>query len=99
MRTFDFKTYQDRPFSKMTFLPIQTYVSEEFGRHFFIDSSFDFISAASLVGGGYDKNTLGYVSEWDDWEGVNYSELFEIYRKLVQKEYVQETTRLLDQFQ
>ena len=39
------------------------------------------------------------ISEWDDWEGVNLTELFEIYRKLVQKEYVQETTRLLDQFQ
>ena len=97
MRTYDFKKSQE--FSHGNFLPIQTIESEEFGRHFFIDGSFDFISAASLKTGGYDKNTLGYVSEWDDWEGVNLSELFEIYRKLVQKEYQQETTRLLDQFQ
>ena len=97
MRTYDFKMYQE--FSHGNFLPTQTIESEEFGRHFFIDGSFDFISAASLKDGGYDKNTLGYVSEWDDWEGVNVKELFEIYRKLVQKEYVQETNRLLDQFQ
>jgi len=97
MRTFDFKTYSDLPHSN--FLPLQTYVSEEFGRHFFIDSSFDFISAASLVDGGYDKNTLGYVSEWDDWEGVNYSELFEIYRRLVADEHHEETTRILERFQ
>ena len=97
MRTYDFKKYQE--FSHGNFLPTQTIESEEFGRHFFIDTSFDFISAASFKNGGYDKNTLGYVSEWDDWEGVNLSELFEIYRKLVQREYQQETTRLLDQFQ
>ena len=97
MRTFDFKKSQE--ISHSSFLPVQTIVSEEFGRHFFIDGSFDFISAASLKNGGYDKNTLGYVSEWDDWEGVNIRDLFEIYRKLVQKEYLSETTRILNQFQ
>ena len=97
MRTFDFKKSQE--ISHSNFLPVQTIVSEEFGRHFFIDIAFEFISAASLKDGGYDKNTLGYVSEWDDWEGVNIRDLFEIYRKLVQKEYLSETTRILNQFQ
>ena len=97
MRTYDFKKYKE--FSHGNFLPIQTIESEEFGRHFFIDTSFDFISAPSFKNGGYDKTQLDYVSEWTDLEGVNLSELFEIYRKLVQKEYQQETTRILNQFQ
>ena len=97
MRTFDFKKSQE--ISHSNFLPVQTIVSEEFGRHFFIDIAFEFISAASLTDGGYDKNTLGYVSEWDDWEGVNKTELFEIYRKLVADEYHEETTRILERFQ
>jgi len=97
MRTYDFKTFKDLPHGN--FLPTQTIESEEFGRHFFIDGSFDFISAPSLISGGYDKNQLDYVSEWTDLEGVNLSELFEIYRKLVQREYQQETTRILNQFQ
>ena len=97
MRTYDFKKYKE--FSSGNFLPIQTFEREEFGRHFFIDTSFDFISAPSFKNGGYDKNQLDYVSEWTDLEGVNLSELFEIYRKLVQKEYQQETTRILNQFQ
>ena len=97
MRTYDFKKYKE--FSSGNFLPIQTIESEEFGRHFFIDTSFDFISAPSLIKGGYDKDQLDYVSEWTDLEGVNLSELFEIYRKLVQMEYHQETTRILNQFQ
>ena len=97
MRTYDFKKYKE--FSSGNFLPIQTFESEEFGRHFFIDTSFDLISAPSFKNGGYDKNQLDYVSEWTDLEGVNLSELFEIYRKLVQREYQQETTRILNQFQ
>ena len=43
MRTFEFKTYQDRPFSKMKFLPSVTFEAEEFGRHFFLDANFEFI--------------------------------------------------------
>ena len=97
MRTYIFKDYLNDKYGE--FIPMQTIESEEFGRHFFIDIGFNFISAPSLVSGGYDKNQLDYVSEWTDLEGVNLSELFEIYRKLVQKEYQQETTRILNQFQ
>ena len=78
MRTFEFKTYQDRPFSKMKFLPSQTFESDHFGRHFFIDSSFEFLSAPSFVDGGYDESQLDYVSNWTDLEGVNLSKLFGI---------------------
>ena len=86
MRTFEFKTYQDRPFSKMKFLPSQTFESDHFGRHFFIDSSFEFLSAPSFVDGGYDESQLDYVSNWTDLEGVNLGQLMDIYRDLTWKE-------------
>ena len=77
MRTYIFKDYLNDKHGK--FLPLQTIESEEFGRHFFIDTAFEFISAPSLVYGGYDKTQLDYVSEWTDWEGVNYEILFNIH--------------------
>ena len=80
MRTYDFKKSQE--ISHSNFLPVQTIVSEEFGRHFFIDANFEFISAPSFESGGYDESQLGFVSEWTDWEGVNMEMIFEIYRKM-----------------
>ena len=74
-------------------------VSEEFGRTFWFDTNNELMSAPTFKKGGFDKSQSDYVSEWTDLEGVNLSELFEIYRKLVQKEYQQETTRILNQFQ
>ena len=61
--------------------------SDHFGRHFFIDSSFEFLSAPSFIYGGYDESQLDYVSNWTDLEGVNLSKLFGIYRTLVQREH------------
>ena len=84
MRTYDFKTYQDLPHGN--FLPTQEFESEEFGRHFFIDVAFEFISAPSLVDGGYDETQLDYVSNWTDMEGVNLSKLFDIYKDLTWQE-------------
>ena len=81
MRTYDFKMYQE--FSHGNFLPTQTIESEEFGRHFFIDGNFEFLSAPSFESGGYDEQQIGYVSEWTDWEGVNMEMVFEVYRKMV----------------
>ena len=69
MRTYIFKDYLNDKHGK--FLPLQTIESEEFGRHFFIDIAFEFISAPSLKSGGYDESQLDYVSNWTDLEGVN----------------------------
>ena len=55
-------------------------------RHFFIDSSFEFISAPSLKSGGYDESQLDYVGNWTDLEGVNLDKLLNIYRVLVLRE-------------
>ena len=84
MRTYIFKNYLEDEHGK--FIPIQTIESEEFGRHFFIDIAFDFISAPSFKEGGYDESQLDYVSNWSDWEGVEMSKLFEIYRDLTWRE-------------
>jgi hypothetical protein len=46
MRTYIFKDYLNDKHGK--FLPLQTIESEEFGRHFFIDIAFEFISAPSI---------------------------------------------------
>ena len=80
MRTYIFKDYLEMDNGK--FLPLQTIESEAFGRHFFIDIGFNFISAPSLITGGYDESQLDYVSNWTDLEGVNLNELFDINRQL-----------------
>ena len=84
MSTYIFKDYLAMDNGK--FLPLQTIESEEFGRHFFIDIAFEFISAPSLKSGGYDESQLDYVSNWTDLEGVNLHELFGIYRDLTWQE-------------
>ena len=84
MRTWIFKNYLEDKHGE--FIPMQTIESEEFGRHFFIDIAFDFISAPSFKEGGYDESQLDYVSNWSDWEGVEMSKLFEIYRDLTWQE-------------
>jgi len=81
MRTYIFKDFLDMKHGK--FIPMQTIVSEEFGRHFFIDDKFQFISAPSFESGGYDESQLDYVGNWTDLEGVNLNKLLDIYRLLV----------------
>ena len=80
MRTYFFQDYQNMKHGK--FIPSVTFEAEEFGRHFFLDANFEFISAPSFESGGYDESQLGFVSEWTDWEGVNIEMIFEIYRKM-----------------
>tara|TARA_B100000131_G_scaffold42694_1_gene38390 strand:+ start:798 stop:1175 length:378 start_codon:yes stop_codon:yes gene_type:complete len=59
--------------------------SEYFGMTFWFDVNNDLMYAPSLIDGGYDKDCAGYVSEWDDWEGVDYNKLFDIIGQLVTK--------------
>ena len=81
MRTFLFKDYQNM--TNWKFLPSVTFEADEFGRHFFIDANFEFLSAPTFESGGYDDTQIDYVSEWTDWEGVNMDKLFGIYRNMV----------------
>ena len=84
MITYDFQKFNNDPNGK--FLPVQSFESDYFGRHFFIDSQFEFISAPSLISGGYDESQLDYVGNWTDMEGVNLNKLLNIYRVLVLEE-------------
>ena len=46
MRTYIFKDFLND--ANGEFIPLQTIESEEFGRHFFIDIAFEFVTAPSL---------------------------------------------------
>ena len=85
MRTFLFKEYLDSENGR--FFPVETYNSEEFGRTFMIDDNLEFLSAPLLKSGKYDEGQVGYVSEWTEWEGVDYDKLFEIVRHLTIKKH------------
>ena len=55
------------------------YASETFGRIFWVDDNFEFKSCPLCIDGTGDFDATDYVSEWEDWEGVNYNELFNIH--------------------
>ena len=57
--------------------------SEAFGRTFWLDANDNFKSAPSLVSGGADYEMRDYVSDWQDWDGVNVDLLLSIYRQLL----------------
>ena len=56
------------------------YASETFGRMFWVDDDFEFKSCPLNVDGTGDFDTWDYVSEWTDWEGVDYNLLLGIHR-------------------
>ena len=57
--------------------------SEHFGRIFWVDDNDDFKSCPQNTDGTGDFDTWDYVSEWTDWEGVNYEKLFNIHQACV----------------
>ena len=56
------------------------YSSETFGRIFWVDDDYEFKSCPLNVDGTGDFNCEDYVSEWTDWEGVDYNKLFNIHK-------------------
>ena len=56
--------------------------SMQFGRAFWLDDDNEFCSCPWLKDGTVEELNWDYVSEWTDWEGVNFSSLFEIHRRL-----------------
>ena len=59
------------------------YSSETFGRIFWVDDDYEFKSCPLCVDGTGDFEMEDYVSEWTDWEGVNYETLFNIHQSCV----------------
>ena len=56
------------------------YSSETFGRLFWVDDNLDFKSCPQYVDGTGDFDNEDYVSEWEDWEGVDVKLLLNIYK-------------------
>ena len=56
------------------------YSSETFGRIFWVDDNYEFKSCPLNVDGTGDFDMEDYVSEWTDWEGVDYNLLLAIHR-------------------
>ena len=56
------------------------YASETFGRLFWVDDNYDFKSCPLCIDGTGDFTVQDYVSEWEDWEGVDYNKLFNIHK-------------------
>ena len=56
------------------------YSSEAFGRLFWVDDDLEFRSCPQFIDGTGDFDNSDYVSEWDDWEGVNMDILFNIHK-------------------
>ena len=61
--------------------------SKSFGRIFWIDDNDDFKSCPQNIDGTGDFDQWDYVSEWTDWEGVNYDKLFNIPKACVINKY------------
>ena len=58
------------------------YLSEHFGRAFWIDdNSNDFTSCPLKVNNEPDFDYIDYVSEWEDLEGISLDRLLNIHRK------------------
>ena len=61
--------------------------SEHFGRTFWFGKNNQLKSAPTFIDNSVDISMTDYVSDWTDWEGVSYYELFDIVAELVsQKE-------------
>ena len=56
------------------------YASEKFGRIFWLDDDYEFKSCPLCIDGTGDFDVEDYVSEWEDWEGVDYNKLFNIHK-------------------
>ena len=66
------------------------YLSEHFGRAFWIDdNSNDFTSCPLKVNNEPDFDYIDYVSEWEDLEGISLDKLFNIHRiELLYKQFL-----------
>ena len=59
------------------------YSSDHFGRIFWVDENNDFRSCPLNVNETGDFDNSDYVSEWNDFEGVNFETLFNIHQSCV----------------
>ena len=63
------------------------YSSETFGRLFWVDDDYEFKSCPQNIDGTGDFDQWDYVSEWTDWEGVDYELLFNIHKSCLHNKW------------
>jgi hypothetical protein len=67
--------------------------SKSFGRIFWIDDNDEFRSCPLKLDNTGDYKYADYVSEWTDWEGVNFDLLFNIHRiAILHRQYLDNKT-------
>ena len=59
------------------------YSSETFGRLFWVDDNFDLKSCPQFNNGTGDFDNQDYVSDWNDFEGVNMDLLLKIHKTCI----------------
>jgi hypothetical protein len=59
------------------------YSSETFGRLFWVDDNFDLKSCPQFNNGTGDFDNEDYVSDWNDFEGVNMDLLLKIHKTCI----------------
>jgi hypothetical protein len=63
------------------------YSSETFGRIFYLDDNDDLKSCPQFIDGTGDFDNEDYVSEWEEWEGVDVKLLLNIYKAELLNKY------------
>jgi len=61
----------------------QMMLSLHFGMFFWLDDDDDFCYCPAFVDGTADLDNWSYVSEWDDFDGVDLDKLFYVHKSLV----------------
>ena len=61
----------------------QMMLSLHFGMYFWLDDDDDFCYCPVFKDGTADLDNWSYVSEWDDFDGVDFDKLFYVHKSLV----------------
>ena len=62
--------------------------SDTFGRIFWVDDNNQFRSCPQFIDGTGDFANSDYVSDWQDWDGVDYDKLFNIHQACVINKHI-----------
>ena len=65
-------------------------LSLHFGMYFWLSEDNDFCYCPAFEDGTADSDNWNYVSEWDDFQGVDFDKLFYIHASLVTDKVVKE---------
>ena len=57
--------------------------SDTFGMTFWLDDDNEFCYCPTFNDNTPDKDNWGYVTEWTDFDGIDFNQLFAIHRELV----------------